>query len=97
MTESQKHDDGKDPWHLLPLGPIRSIVQVLCMGAKKYAPNAWQELPDARDRYYSACMRHLEAWRRHDYTDQESGLPHLAHALCCLVFLLWFEQEGKNP
>lgn len=85
---SQKHDGGKDRWDLLPLGPVRSVVQVLTYGAKKYAPNAWRLVPDAKDRYFAAALRHLTAWRDGERLDEESGLPHLAHAACCVLFLL---------
>ena len=26
--------------------------------------------------------------------DPESKLPHLAHAVCCLLFILWFEETN---
>ncbi len=29
------------------------------------------------------------------FVDEETGYPHLAHALCCLVFLL--ELHGEHP
>lgn len=100
MTEPKvlgaKHDGGKDPWHLLPWGPVRDIVRVLAYGAKKYAPNNWQEVPQARERYFAAAQRHLLAWWDDgERTDAESGLPHLAHAACCLLFLAWFDGGDK--
>lgn len=27
--------------------------------------------------------------------DSDSGLPHLAHAVCCLLFLMWFDGDQK--
>lgn len=91
---SVKLDQGKDRWELLPLGPIWYIVKVISYGAVKYAPNAWQRLPDFENRYYAAAMRHITAWRQGEKIDKESGLPHLAHALCNLVFLLWKDLRG---
>jgi hypothetical protein len=85
-----KFDGGKAPWHLLPWGAVTSVVEVLGYGAKKYAPNNWQHVPEARDRYFSAAVRHLLAWRGGEDLDPESGLPHLAHAACCVLFLGWF-------
>jgi hypothetical protein len=67
------------------------IVKVLEFGAKKYDVDNWQRVPQARTRYFDAAMRHLIAWREGESTDAESGLHHLAHAGCCVVFLLWFE------
>ena len=35
-----------------------------------------------------ACLRHINLHRRGEEVDPESGLPHLAHAVACLMFLL---------
>jgi hypothetical protein len=32
-------------------------------------------------------QRHLWAWKEGEQNDPESGKNHLAHALCCLMFL----------
>jgi hypothetical protein len=94
---SEKHDAGKPRWSLLPRGVIRQVLAVLEFGASKYVPHAWQGVPDARRRYYDAAMRHVESWWSGEKRDAESGLPHLAHAACCLLFLMWFDdaEEGK--
>lgn len=95
MEEGRKFDSDKRPWHLLPMKPIEQIVDVLAYGAKKYAANNWQKLADPEDRYYAACLRHLTAWRMGETTDPESGIHHLAHAACNLVFLLWFAEPSR--
>ena len=84
----EKHDDGKDPWHLLPWSATRAVVKVLGFGAKKYAPHGWREVPDPGQRYFSAAIRHITAWNEGERADPESGLHHLAHAACCILFLL---------
>jgi hypothetical protein len=89
-----KHDHGKPRWDLLPWGPVGDVVAVLTFGAAKYAPNNWQHVDEPRGRYYAAALRHLAAWVDGERFDPESGLPHLAHACCCLLFLLWFERGG---
>jgi hypothetical protein len=89
-----KHDAGKLPWHLLPWRAVQQIVQVLQFGAGKYGPNNWQGLDGFEDRYFAATLRHLVAWREGEAHDQESGLHHLAHAACNLVFLLWKESKA---
>ena len=33
-------------------------------------------------------MRHLWAWKEGEQVDSESGKNHLAHAMCCLFFML---------
>ncbi len=83
-----KNDSGKDRWDLLPVRGTRLIVKVLTFGAAKYAPENWRKVPNARERYYAAAMRHLTAWWEGERDDPETGLPHLAHAGCCIIFLL---------
>lgn len=93
-----KHDQGKDRWDLLPIGPVRWIVKVITFGANKYTDNGWQDVvTKSPDRYYAAALRHLAAWRGGEKLDPESGLPHLACAACNLVFLMWYEaRAGMN-
>lgn len=88
-----KFDGDKLRWDLLPIECAEDIVKVLTMGAAKYADNNWQLVANANERYYAACLRHLAAWRKGEITDPESGLPHLAHVMCNLTFLLWFEKQ----
>jgi hypothetical protein len=87
-----KFDTDKPDWSLLNLDLIEPIVKVLTFGAKKYSKANWKHVPDAKDRYFAALLRHLEAWQRGERFDSESGESHLAHAGCCLVFLLWFDK-----
>lgn len=89
ISESRKDDQGKMRWSLLPLGPLENVVAVLNIGAAKYGAGNWQNLDDFKDRYLDAAMRHIVAWRRGEKLDRDSGLPSLAHAVCCLLFLMW--------
>jgi hypothetical protein len=91
--EGRKDDAGKLRWSLLPWPQVEQIVRVLEYGARKYAVDNWQLVQDPQRRYFDAATRHLIAWEREEDTDAESGLPHLAHAACCLLFLLHFEAE----
>ena len=40
----------------------------------------------------AAAMRHIMAFNDGEDKDPESGLSHLAHAACCIMFLLEFEK-----
>lgn len=90
-----KHDEHKNRLDLIEPQFIEGVGDVLTFGANKYEPNNWQNVDDAENRYYAAAMRHLLAWRRGEKTDEESGLSHLKHAACNLMFLLHFEMEDK--
>jgi hypothetical protein len=93
MGKGLKYDTGKLRWDLLPIDCIEDVVKILTFGSEKYGPNNWQEVEDAGNRYYAALMRHLAANRKGESMDEESGLPHLAHAMCNVVFLLWLEKN----
>lgn len=86
--EGRKDDNGKARFDLLPPSAVEQIVQVLNFGASRYADDNWQKVPQLEARYYAALQRHLTAWRKGEMHDADSGLPHLAHAGCCLLFLL---------
>lgn len=86
-----KHDGGKLRYSLLPKGTISEVLKVLEFGAKKYAPDNWMKVDNAQTRYYDAALRHITAWHEGEKFDQETGVSHIAHALCCLHFLMWFE------
>ncbi len=87
-TPGRKDDKGKQRWDLLPFGVVDLIVSVLTYGATKYDDHNWEKVLSPDGRYFSALMRHLVAWRLDpESKDPETGLTHLAHALCCLVFI----------
>ena len=65
---------------------------MLEFGTRKYSRNNWKHVPDAERRYTAAAMRHIVALQSEEL-DPESGLPHLDHALCCLLFVKWFQEE----
>ena len=88
-----KADAGKLGTHLLPTRPLEAIARVLDFGASKYAPNNWRG-GIAYSRVYGAVLRHLWAWWRGEDKDPETGHSHLAHAGCCLLFLLAFEKRA---
>ena len=100
-TNGQKFDSGKTEWDLLPLGPVEEVVKVLMHGKEKYGRDNWQLVDNPIRRYYAAAQRHLAAFRRarfdtkdsYDAIDAESHLHHLAHAACCVLFLLWHERK----
>lgn len=92
----KKFDNGKRPFDLLPVVATEHVVDVLGYGASKYGPENWRNLEDPMRRYYAAALRHLFAWKRGEVYDPESGLPHLAHAACGLMFLLDLEQGQSD-
>lgn len=96
IFESRKSDSGKPRWSLVPFDAMGSVVEVLTYGADKYGEGNWKGLSDFENRYFNAAMRHLIAWKNGEKNDSESGKPHLAHAACCILFMLWKELNQKG-
>lgn len=89
--EGVKYDQDKLKWHLLPFKALEGMVKVLTFGASKYSENGWRTVPNARDRYLSAMLRHLCAIQMGEKVDSESGLRHIDHLLCNAAFLAELE------
>lgn len=96
MVAGMKFDGEKARMDLLIDGMPKSLVsvaEVLTFGARKYADHNWQFVDNGPSRYKAALLRHLTAHSDGEHYDAESGLPHLAHAACCLLFMLELEQK----
>ena len=91
-----KFDKDKLRYSLIPPVATHALAQVLTFGASKYAPNSWQHVPNGRERYLDALMRHLEAYRAGERIDPDSSLPHLHHLLCNAAFLTYFDSKDHN-
>lgn len=104
QPEGRKYDAGKPRPDLIPAGPLLEVSKVLAYGAAKYTKGAssgennWQHVEGGRQRYHAAALRHVLQWQSGERHDSETGLHHLAHAACCLLFVLWFElRDGGKP
>lgn len=87
-----KFDQGKPRWDLLPFEQVEKVVKILSFGAEKYGENNWKQ-SDLRERCFAALLRHLVAWRNGEKLDPESNQEHLSHAMCNVLFLLWYEEN----
>lgn len=90
-----KFDGDKLPLHLLSTEAMNQTAAVLKFGAQKYAEHNWRK-GFAWSRPLAAAMRHITAFNAGEDTDPESGLSHLAHAACCIMFLLEFEKTHQH-
>lgn len=88
--KSLRYNAGKTRWSLFPFDAAAEIVKVLMYGADKYAPGNWQKGCNWMDTYDS-LMRHMVAYRAGEDVDPGSGLLHLGHAGCNILFLLWYQ------
>lgn len=82
-----KFDAGKVRMDLFPKDAQMAIAQVLTYGAMKYDAWNWAKGLSA-SRLVAAMERHMAAWQMGEECDDESDLPHLWHAGCCMIFLI---------
>lgn len=91
MTEGRKDDNGKLRFDLLPVEPLRKLVDVYTRGARKYADNNWRQ-GLAYGRVFGAMMRHAWAWWGGEQDDPENGQHHLAAVAWGALTLIELEQ-----
>lgn len=95
MTEGIKYDAEKVRVDLLDSEWLEGVGAVLTFGAKKYAADNWRGGIHYR-RLLGAALRHVFAFLRGEDNDPESGISHILHASCCLMFLYWFTVHRKD-
>ena len=86
-----KYDGSKLRYDLIPTKPIQDLAEVFTFGAQKYADRNWEKGLEW-GRLYAAAHRHLAAFWSGQDLDEESALPHLAHAVWNLVALLEYAE-----
>lgn len=92
-------DDFKDDklrWDLLPMQEIEDIVRVFHLGAKKYKPNGWKDIPNGFERYRAAMMRHLMCYMNGERYDKELNVNHLTQVCWNAIAMLWYDKHGKG-
>lgn len=95
LVEGTKADNGKARYDLLSNEFLEGISKVSTFGATKYEPWNWAK-GLKYSRVFSALMRHLWAWHRGETNDKETGMPHLWHAGCCLMYLTHYEAKRRK-
>jgi hypothetical protein len=94
MNTPIKHDNKKHNWSLMPFEALEEVVEVLELGAQKYGSWNWKQGSGFNwTRVASAALRHIFAWMRGQTLDPETNKNHLAHAVCNLLFLLYYNKN----
>lgn len=86
-------NQGKTQWELMPTEALEEVAKVFTYGAQKYDPDNWRKGFPWRS-VFGSGMRHMQAWLSGEDYDEESGLHHLAHAACNMLFLLQYYRTG---
>lgn len=86
-----KHDGEKADMSLLSSIAILKVAQVMTFGKRKYSANNWRG-GIVYSRLLAAALRHIFSYLGGESKDPETGYSHLAHAMCCLMMVLEFEE-----
>lgn len=91
MTDGkgERYNAGKTRHDLVPPYAQEQYAKVITLGAEKYAPRNW-ERGMSWTGILASLERHILAFKRGEDYDPETGLLHLAHAMCNVAFLLEF-------
>lgn len=83
-----KRDAGKNRLELFPFTALTMVGNVLTFGAAEYGADNWRLVKGWRRRYMGAALRHVFKYMTGEHVDPETGLHHLSHSVCCLLFVL---------
>jgi len=95
LATGVKHDGGKPRMDLLSAISLEEIAKVMTVGAKKYGDHNWRG-GILWSRVFGALLRHAFAYWRGEDKDPETGLSHMAHCGCCVMFLLEYAHSHKE-
>lgn len=87
-----RFNQNKLKWSLVDYKSLEPMVEVLMMGARKYAPGNWKKGMPVTE-IYDSLQRHLVSFISGEDLDEESKLKHLGHAMCNLMFLEFMMRE----
>lgn len=73
---------------LVPPAGLIYAALAMANGAEKYGPYNWREKKVQVMIYLEACMRHILSFQDGEENAKDSGVPHLAHALACLLIII---------
>lgn len=102
VPKGGKDDAGKPNPALLFEGcapALAAVCKVLDGGAKKYAANSWQQVPNGIERYKSAFYRHLQDMQINGWDSvnmEDFGLLHIDHLITDLLFIRTLMHKEAN-
>jgi hypothetical protein len=88
-----KNDRGKPIFSCMDSEGLLDLGRVSAYGAMIHGTDNWRtaESKEGARRFWDAAMRHLLAAKKE--MDDESGLPHLAHAAWNCLAALWYARQ----
>ena len=86
--QANRYNEGKLQWDLMHLSSFEPMIRVLEFGAKKYEKDQWKKGFPIRQ-IYNSLIRHMIAFMNGEDNDPESGLPHIGHIQCNIMFMAY--------
>ena len=90
-SKGKKFDQEKPRLDLLASKALLEMSKLMTKGADKYGSQNWRQGLEW-SRVFAAVQRHLLAWNDGETDDPETGINHLAHAGCGIMFLLEYSK-----
>jgi hypothetical protein len=92
---ADRKNEGKIQWSLVDYESLEPMVKALEFGANKYSRDNWKKgLPHSS--IIDSTMRHITAIQKGENVDPESGICHIGHAMCNLMFLSWMQRNRPD-
>lgn len=91
--EKETHKNGvvKTMFQLFDPHFYEGVSKILTLGAQKYKPNNW--INGNREEYSRAVESHWNEYKKGNKIDDESGMSHLYHVACNLMFIDYFDRN----
>lgn len=80
---------------LVPPAGLVYAALAMANGADKYGPYNWREKKVQTMIYLEAAMRHILSYQDGEECARDSGVPHLGHALACLLIIIDATETGN--
>lgn len=88
-----RFNEGKLRFDLIPPEWDKVLAGILTFGAKKYAERNWEN-GLSYTKTVASLRRHLNSFEEGEWTDPESGHPHLGHVAWNALALITFKLRG---
>ncbi len=75
---------------------LEELAKVYSFGCTKYSEKSWQSVPNGRERYESAIFRHIEKYKKGEWTNwTDGGCLHVSQIAWNLIAVKWFITQEK--
>lgn len=80
---------------LVPPAGLVYAALAMANGADKYGPYNWRSKKVQTMIYLEAAMRHILSFQDGEENAKDSGIPHLGHAIACLLIIIDAKETGN--